>query len=826
MLLLNVNALRLFRGNGILKMLESNCLVRRAVSGLLLAASVVLADARCLSAQEITHEELPAPAADAPAEERPPAEPTAPAKPTAASTLSLEAPAQADGAAQAAAAVGAGSSVNGMEPLLRGPVHEAFAEPVTLESAEPLVVAKEPPPAIEEVPPAEKPEGTDVAWIPGYWSWDVDRDDYVWVSGVWRKIPQGRAWVAGKWEKVDTGFQWVAGRWMPTAQLDAASDPLPVPPATLELGPNQDAPSEQHFWIPGCWQYREQRYAWRPGFWSPCYENWVWVPDHYVPVMGGCVFVPGYWDYGWERRGVLYAPCVVDRTLVYRPGFQYTPSIAVNVTDSFFHLWVRPSYRHYYFGDYYDSRYSNWGFMPWYAYHRSSAWAYDPLFVHYRWRFGRDNVDLRHHLYHQHDYYRSHIQDRPVHYYRDGHPGHDRDRDFATRPDGHPGNDRHHDRVLGYNRHEGSHAAGFASRDDLRRAVLERQNDPALVNNQPLDSGFGRPDRSGSPDAFRVRDRFSSDQSVDNPRRQDWDADLPRARLENGRNRGDRGERGRPRDLVDVPQGNQIVNPRSVPNQVYGERGRIGGENQPRDLGGVGSADTPNARPGLTFDELRQRAGRDARLRSSFENRSPRDGNVNRLGTDSLRGRDRGREVGGDASVGPPAAMTQAGPSENSARTRMERFESLRAVRPEVATPDPSLSAPRRGNDFSGQLMTPRGRLNSEFGRGGPRDASPPQFANPRSIPQPEVRSDMMRGRGDMGRVRSEAFRPPAESRGSFERSRPDFGRAAGPEMGRGNFGGGDAMRAARGGGDGGGPNLPRTPKSPGGGGRGRGGRD
>ena len=48
---------------------------------------------------------------------------------------------------------------NGPEVLTRGPIHEAFAEVVSYNPRPGQIVSKEPPQAIEEVPPAEKPEG-------------------------------------------------------------------------------------------------------------------------------------------------------------------------------------------------------------------------------------------------------------------------------------------------------------------------------------------------------------------------------------------------------------------------------------------------------------------------------------------------------------------------------------------------------------------------------------------------------------------------------------------------------------------------------------------
>src|SRR5450432_600932 len=83
----------------------------------------------------------------------------------------------------------------GIEVQARGPVHEAFAGPTSEAVATPAV-PKQPPAAIEELPPAEKPDGN-VIWISGYWAYDDDRKDFLWVSGTWRSPPPGKQWVAG-----------------------------------------------------------------------------------------------------------------------------------------------------------------------------------------------------------------------------------------------------------------------------------------------------------------------------------------------------------------------------------------------------------------------------------------------------------------------------------------------------------------------------------------------------------------------------------------------------------------------------------------------------
>lgn len=105
-------------------------------------------------------------------------------------------------------------TLEGMEILTRGPVHEAFAELVAAEVETGMIIQKAPPPAIEEIPPVDMPEGEDIAWIPGYWGWDEQRDDFLWISGIWRVPPPDSSWTPGYWIEGEGGFQWVAGFWL------------------------------------------------------------------------------------------------------------------------------------------------------------------------------------------------------------------------------------------------------------------------------------------------------------------------------------------------------------------------------------------------------------------------------------------------------------------------------------------------------------------------------------------------------------------------------------------------------------------------------------
>ncbi len=148
----------------------------------------------------------------------------------------------------------------GPEVLTRGPVHEAFAEVISYDAKPGQIVAKEPPKAIEEVPPAEKPEG-DYTWIPGYWAWDQDRENFIWVSGAWRIPPPSTTWVPGYWNQVANGYQWVGGYWGPAANMATAGVStsetvyLPQPPQSVESGASTAPPSADHFWVPGYWYW-------------------------------------------------------------------------------------------------------------------------------------------------------------------------------------------------------------------------------------------------------------------------------------------------------------------------------------------------------------------------------------------------------------------------------------------------------------------------------------------------------------------------------------------------------------------------------------------
>lgn len=262
----------------------------------------------------------------------------------------------------------------------RGPVHEAFAQPYQATPETPPAVKKEPPPPLPEKPPAERPDSPNLEWIPGYWAWDADRNDYVWVSGMFRDPPLGRRWVPGHWANTPDGWSWASGFWAPENQQNLQY--APQPPAPLEDGPAVAAPDENSTYIPGYWFYdpADQRFAWRPGYWAPFRDNRVWVNPQYYWTPNGYLYNPGYWDCDPSARGMLFAPAYFPTPLWNNPGWFYQPSYGINVGFFFGSGFYRPGFPYYFFGNYYGPRYAGLGYRPWWGY------GYNPMFNYYQWQ--------------------------------------------------------------------------------------------------------------------------------------------------------------------------------------------------------------------------------------------------------------------------------------------------------------------------------------------------------------------------------------------------------------------------------------------------------
>lgn len=308
-----------------------------------------------------------------------------------------------------AAQVNQADTDEGVQVLTRGPVHEAFAETINYDPEPGIVVPVAPPEAVEEIAPEQRPEGDNITWIPGYFAWDDEREDFLWVSGIWRDLPPGRQWMPGYWAEVESGYQWISGYWADASLTEIQY--LPEPPGTVEVGPNIAAPSHDHVWLPGCWIWQQNRYAWQPGYWAPMQPAWDWVPAHYVCSPRGYVFVNGYYDYSVSRRGVLFAPVYFHAGVRSRRGYSYSPSIVIDLRLFNAHLFARPRYHHYYFGDYYSRNYTTDGFFPSFSY-ASSGFGYDPFYARQRWD-NREDRDWNRRIEREFENRRDHEDKRP-----------------------------------------------------------------------------------------------------------------------------------------------------------------------------------------------------------------------------------------------------------------------------------------------------------------------------------------------------------------------------------------------------------------------------
>lgn len=267
------------------------------------------------------------------------------------------------------------------EVLTRGPLHEAFATASTREPVEYPVINKEPPKPLDELPPEHRPKGDNVQWIPGYWSFEQERNDFIWISGLWRDVPPGREWVPGYWRDVSDGYRWNPGMW---AAANSKVTYLPRPPKSQERGASSRRPSQNHFYVPGCWVYRDNDYRWRPGYWAPHQRGWTWVPARYLRAGNNrYVYVDGYWDYSLQRRGQLFAPVYFRNRASVR---NYRPQAVLSTdTELLVHLFVRPQLGQFAFGDYYGQQFSQAGYRPWFRYYQNQN-GFDPLLSYYSWR--------------------------------------------------------------------------------------------------------------------------------------------------------------------------------------------------------------------------------------------------------------------------------------------------------------------------------------------------------------------------------------------------------------------------------------------------------
>lgn len=239
----------------------------------------------------------------------------------------------------------------------KGPVHEGFAQPGAVIRGKGIIAPKAPPAPVNEVPPIPKPDGADVQWVAGYWQWDADRGDFIWVCGCYRVVPGGRTWEPGRWKESGKEWAYFPGYWRPTDAKTISAN-LPEPPAPKDDGPIAPNTNPNAMWVPGVWAHKDGTFQWQPGYWPPGHGNLIWQQAQYVLTETGFAFVPGYWDSPLEERGVLYAPMYFSLAQREKRGWAYRPEYAISFGSeskwgeggAFDTLSIGPNYNSYFIG--------------------------------------------------------------------------------------------------------------------------------------------------------------------------------------------------------------------------------------------------------------------------------------------------------------------------------------------------------------------------------------------------------------------------------------------------------------------------------------------
>lgn len=200
-----------------------------------------------------------------------------------------------------------------------GPIHEAFVSPISANLLLDAVEFEPPEPINERIP---RQLDIQSEWIAGYWQWDLNANDFVWVSGVWRRPPPGHQWIQGFWKKYDNAWVRIPGYW--SRQPEQYNDYISIPPPDALDENMAPPPSSNYFWVSGHWYFMfdSQEYYWVPGNWEELDPQWVLVLAHYAWRPGGYVYVPAYWDWPVEERGTAYASVLIDPDYRYRVVYE------------------------------------------------------------------------------------------------------------------------------------------------------------------------------------------------------------------------------------------------------------------------------------------------------------------------------------------------------------------------------------------------------------------------------------------------------------------------------------------------------------------------
>ena len=652
------------------------------------------------------------------------------------------------------------------EVLTRGPVHEAFAGTVSYDPVQGILVSAKPPEAIEEIPPEQQPEGDNVVWIPGYWAWDEDQNDFLWVSGIWRNLPPGRQWVPGYWSEAQGQYQWTSGYWADTENTEVTY--LPEPPRSVETGPNITAPSDNYTWIPGNWMWRESRYAWRSGYWTERRPNWIYQPACYRWTYRGYVYVDGYWDYPVASRGLLFAPVYFGHDVYSRPGFCYSPRTVISLSVFTDYLFLRPIYGHYYFGDYYAPRYRDSGYYASYSYN-SGRRGCDPIYAYQSWE-NRGDRNWQQNRRSDYEYRRDHEEARPPRTWAA----------LGSRTQIDPASRRSFDLAqpldrLVANRGDGRQRFKTLDQPTRERFVAQRQEVRKFAQErQQLETRGERPQLGGSPDRTKLTRSPIAARASMNPSR----GDAPPKRLERSLPEQARQERGKSAEKASV-----------VPRPEPGIRPEANRNPEPPSTG----KSTPRSdRQMVPQPERKMQPGpnRDA-VSPSRETKSPtavpRPGSTGETAA-SRQSQPRHSVPQPSRQTQPEAKRQAVSPAPNTPRQEAARPPAPRQIRPEAPAakrPEPAprqqAEQPRRAEPPQQRVQPPQQRVQPPQQRVQPpqqRVQPPQQRVQP---PQQRVQPQQQRVQPPQQRVQPQQQRVQPQRQQASQRQQSQPSRQVAP---------------------------------------------
>ena len=282
-----------------------------------------------------------------------------------------------------------------VEVLARGPVHEAYAEPSDENPSPRPSFRSSRPGRSRNCHRTRSRRATTSSGCPGYWHWDEDRKDFIWVSGFWRNAPPGRVWVPGSWREVArrlaVGRRLLAGRDRGSAATGPRSSTCRSRRPRSRCRAGDPAPTETDVYIPGqLGLARAVRVAAGRTGSSTGRAGCGCRPTTAGP-PSGTSFVDGYWDYPLADRGVLFAPVYIPPAVYARPGVRLHADLRREASRACSApVRAAAGSGRYYFGDYFAPTYASLGFTAWCGTRRASPsgsarrLGYDPLLSYYR----------------------------------------------------------------------------------------------------------------------------------------------------------------------------------------------------------------------------------------------------------------------------------------------------------------------------------------------------------------------------------------------------------------------------------------------------------